>query len=130
MRSKSCIKTSGRLSGGHPNIFMWHLGRTFLFNVPLCNKSTTLFRTHNPLSVLQSRDQSIASHYKLSDHLPKHVRNFAAGGGYIPESQGSLFAAGGRHSYLWPKATRIYHMIIKYCVIFDLFGVTNLISLF
>ena len=31
-----------------------------------------------------------------------------AGGHNIPESQESLFAAGGRHSCLWPKATRIY----------------------
>ena len=31
-----------------------------------------------------------------------------AGGHNIPESQGSLFAAGGRHSYVWPKATRMY----------------------
>ena len=30
------------------------------------------------------------------------------GGHNFPESQGSLFTAGGRHSCLWPKATRIY----------------------
>ena len=30
------------------------------------------------------------------------------GGHNIPESQGSLFSAGGRHRCLWPKATRIY----------------------
>ena len=29
-----------------------------------------------------------------------------AGGHNIPKSQGSLFAAGGWHSYLWPEATR------------------------
>ena len=51
----------------------------------------------------------------LSDHLLKHVRNAAVGGGgYICFGQrpqhswitGRLFMAQGRHSFLWPKATR------------------------
>ena len=50
-----------------------------------------------------------------SDHLLKHVRNAAVGGGgYICFGQrpqhswitGRLFMAQGRHSFLWPKATR------------------------
>ena len=54
---------------------------------------------------------------KLADYPRKDLRNFCrqrrpqfvvAGGHNISELQGSLFAAGARHSCLWPKATRFY----------------------
>ena len=49
------------------------------------------------------------SYWKRTEFCRQRRSEFVvAGGRNIPDSQGSLFAAGGRHSCLWPKVTRIH----------------------
>ena len=56
--------------------------------------------------------------YIHSDHLIEDVRKFIAEGGYsllwhnISDSKGSVFAARGHHSCLWPKAIRFYETYV------------------
>ena len=55
-----------------------------------------------------SIERKLQINIDFSDHLPKHYGILPLEAVTVPKLQWSLFAAIGRHSYLWPKVTRIY----------------------